>query len=47
MEDSDFTVAQMTGDGIHVTREKVQFTRVSPGGTVLPEGAPDTLVAAQ
>jgi fumarate reductase flavoprotein subunit len=47
MEDSDFTVARMAGDQVDVTREPVQFTIVRPGETVLPEGAPETLVAAQ
>jgi fumarate reductase flavoprotein subunit len=47
MEDSDFTVAQMDGNDVKVTREPVQFTIVRPGETVLPEGAPETLVAAQ
>ncbi|MEP3053911.1 FAD-binding protein [Ascidiaceihabitans sp.] len=45
MEDSDFTVAQMSGDAVQVTREPVQFTIVKPGETVLPEDAPETLVA--
>ncbi|MFK7762523.1 MAG: L-aspartate oxidase [Roseobacter sp.] len=45
MEDSDFTVAIQTADGIEVTREPVQFTIVHPGETVLPEDAPETLVA--
>ncbi len=47
MEDSDFTVARMSGNSIDVTREPVQFTIVRPGETVLPDGAPETLVAAQ
>ena len=47
MEDSDFTVAQVSGDTVNVTREPVQFSIVRPGETVLPEGAPETLVAAQ
>lgn len=47
MEDSDFTVATMNSDGIKVTREPVQFTIVRPGETILPEGEPETLVAAQ
>lgn len=45
MEDSNFTVAQMSGDAVQVTREPVQFTIVKPGETVLPEDAPETLVA--
>ncbi|MGC1498281.1 MAG: FAD-binding protein [Sulfitobacter sp.] len=44
MEDSEFTVARMDGDTVEVTREAVQFTIVRPGETVLPEGAPETLV---
>ncbi|MEP3920572.1 FAD-binding protein, partial [Ascidiaceihabitans sp.] len=47
MEDSDFTVAQMNDGTVQVTREPVQFTIVRPGKTVLPEDAPETLVAAQ
>ncbi|MGJ8628708.1 MAG: L-aspartate oxidase [Sulfitobacter sp.] len=47
MEDSDFTVAHMAGDTVKVTCEPVQFTIVRPGETVLPDGAPETLVAAQ
>lgn len=47
MEDSDFTVAQMSGEDVQVTREPVQFTIVRPGETVLPKDAPETLVAAQ
>ncbi len=47
MEDSDFTVARLTDGKIKVTREPVQFTIVRPGETILPEGEPETLVAAQ
>ena len=47
MEESYFTVAQQKGDAVEVTREDVQFTIVRPGETVLPEGEPETLVAAQ
>jgi len=47
MADSDFTVASMEGDAVTVTREPVAFTIVKPGETILPEGAPETLVAAQ
>ena len=46
LEDSDFTVAQRDGDDVVVTREAVQFTIVKPGDTILPEGEPETLVAA-
>jgi fumarate reductase flavoprotein subunit len=47
MEDSAFTVARLEGGAVRVTEEPVQFTIVRPGETVLPEGAPETLVAAQ
>lgn len=47
MEESEFTVARMIGDAVGVTREPVQFTIVRPGETILPEGEPETLVAAQ
>jgi fumarate reductase flavoprotein subunit len=47
MEDSAFTVARLEGGAVQVTEEPVQFTIVRPGETVLPEGAPETLVAAQ
>ena len=47
MEDSDFTVARISGDDIAVTRTPVQFTIVRPGETILPDDAPETLVAAQ
>ncbi len=46
MEDSDFTVAKLDGDQVNVSREPVQFTIVRPGETILPDDAPDTLVAA-
>ncbi len=47
MEDSYFTVAQAKTGPVEVTREPVQFTIVRPGETVLPDGSPETLVAAQ
>ncbi len=47
MEESEFTVATQGSDGVEVTREPVAFTIVRPGETVLPEGEPETLVAAQ
>ena len=47
MKDSTFTVAQMEGGTVKVTNAPVQFTIVKPGETILPEGAPETLVAAQ
>ena len=45
MEDSDFTVAQLIDGDVAVAREPVQFTIVRPGETVLPDDAPETLVA--
>lgn len=47
MEDSYFTVARQVDDSVEVGREDVQFTIVRPGETVLPDGEPETLVAAQ
>ena len=47
MEDSYFTVARQVDGAVEVSREDVQFTIVRPGETVLPEGEPETLVAAQ
>jgi fumarate reductase flavoprotein subunit len=47
MEDSTFTVARQDGATVAVTTQPVQFTIVRPGQTILPDGAPETLVAAQ
>ncbi|MEO0401766.1 MAG: FAD-binding protein [Pseudomonadota bacterium] len=47
MEDSEYTVAQLRGDTVEVTREPVKFSIVRPGETILPDGEPETLVAAQ
>ncbi len=47
LETSDFIVARLDGDAVAVNREPVAFSIVRPGETVLPEGAPETLVAAQ
>ena len=47
MEESTFTVARRSGDRVNVTTEPVAFTIVRPGETILPEGDPETLVAAQ
>lgn len=47
MEDSAFTVATFQNGSVAVNNEPVQFTIVRPGETILPEGAPETLVAAQ
>ena len=44
MEGSYFTVAREVGDKVEVTREPVQFSIVRPGETILPKGAPETLV---
>ena len=45
MKDSEYTVAQMQHEQVQVTVKPVQFTIVSPGQTILPEGEPQTLVA--
>jgi fumarate reductase flavoprotein subunit len=37
----------MKGGHLEVSRAPVQFTIVRPGETILPEGEPETLVAAQ
>ncbi|MGZ2257286.1 L-aspartate oxidase [Roseobacter sp. A03A-229] len=47
MEDSYFTVVRHDGCDINVTREDVDFSIVRPGESILPDGEPDTLVAAQ
>jgi fumarate reductase flavoprotein subunit len=47
MEDSEFTVARRVGDVVEVTNKPVVFSVVKPGETILPEGEPETLVAAQ
>jgi fumarate reductase flavoprotein subunit len=47
LDASYFTVVTQTGEALDVRRDPVQFTRVRPGETILPEGAPETLVAAQ
>jgi fumarate reductase flavoprotein subunit len=47
MEDSAFTVAQLHDGTVSVRQEPVAFTIVKPGETILPDGAPETLVAAQ
>ncbi len=46
-EDSYFTIARQVDGAVEVGREDVQFTIVRPGETVLPDGEPETLVAAQ
>ncbi len=45
MEDSDFTVVQMKDNQLNVTRQPVDFSIVRPGETILPDDAPETLVA--
>lgn len=47
MDASYFTVAQRLGGDVNVAREDVDFSIVCPGETILPEGEPETLVAAQ
>ncbi len=47
MADSDFTVARMRNGTVEVSREPVVFSIVRPGESILPEGEPETLVAAQ
>ncbi|MBW4710031.1 FAD-binding protein [Roseobacter sp. YSTF-M11] len=47
MKASYFTIAQQAGDKVNVTREAVEFSIVKPGETILPDGEPETLVAAQ
>ncbi|WP_298917150.1 FAD-binding protein [uncultured Roseobacter sp.] len=44
---SYFTIARQDGADVDVTREPVDFSIVRPGETILPEGEPETLVAAQ
>jgi fumarate reductase flavoprotein subunit len=44
---SYFTVARQSVDQLEVSRERVDFSIVRPGGTILAEGEPETLVAAQ
>ncbi|MEL6574313.1 MAG: FAD-binding protein [Pseudomonadota bacterium] len=44
---SYFTIARQTAGQLDVTRAPVAFTIVKPGETILPEGEPETLVAAQ
>ena len=46
LESSYFTKAITAGDDVKVTRAPVAFTIVKPGETILPDGEPDTLVAA-
>lgn len=47
LDGSYFTLAQMKGGELALTREPVRFTIVRPGETILPESEPETLLAAQ
>ncbi|MFC0341672.1 L-aspartate oxidase [Paracoccus niistensis] len=47
LDSSYFTLAQMKGGELTLTREQVRFTIVRPGETILPESEPETLLAAQ
>ncbi|WP_371931038.1 L-aspartate oxidase [Roseovarius sp. MMSF_3281] len=47
LETSYFTVARQVDGALEVGREDVDFSIVRPGESILPEGEPDTLVAAQ
>ncbi|NCQ25139.1 MAG: FAD-binding protein [Roseovarius sp.] len=47
LDASYFTVVTAGGSGTEVRREPVRFSLVRPGETILPEGEPETLVAAQ
>ncbi len=46
MKDSEYTVVQLQSGQLNVERKPVEFTIVSPGQTILPEGEPETLVAS-
>ncbi|SEV88368.1 fumarate reductase flavoprotein subunit [Cognatiyoonia koreensis] len=46
MEQSEFTVAQKDGDMLKVLSRPVAFSIVRPGATIMPKGAPETLVSA-
>ncbi|MDT8327149.1 MAG: FAD-binding protein [Roseovarius sp.] len=47
LDASYFTVVTQTGDALAVRRDPVDFSIVRPGETILPDGEPETLVAAQ
>ena len=47
LEKSYFTKVRMQDASLEVTREPVRLTIVSPGQTILPDGEPETLVAAE
>ena len=47
LDASYYTVVTQQGSDLNVRRDPVQFTIIRPGETILPEGEPETLVAAQ
>ncbi|MFK7942753.1 MAG: L-aspartate oxidase [Paracoccaceae bacterium] len=47
LKDSYFTTTQSDGEKLTTARAPVQFTIVRPGETILPEGEPESLVAAE
>ena len=47
LESSYYTVAQQVGEDVRISRAPVEFTIVRPGETILPDGAPETLVEAR
>ena len=47
LDTSYFTTARMAGGALETGRAPVQFTIVKPGETVLPDGEPETMVAAE
>lgn len=44
---SYYTVVTQQGGDLNVRRDPVKFTIIRPGETILPDGEPETLVAAQ
>ncbi|MGB0843555.1 MAG: succinate dehydrogenase/fumarate reductase flavoprotein subunit, partial [Alphaproteobacteria bacterium] len=46
MVQSEYTVAELKSGQVEVTQKPVEFTIVRPGETILPDDAPETLVAA-
>ncbi len=47
LDTSYYTIARQQGDTLAVSRAPVAFTIVKPGDTVLPDGEPETMVAAE
>lgn len=47
LDTSYFTTARMQGGTLETGRAPVRFTIVKPGETVLPDGEPETMVAAE